>query len=151
MSNRGKLVAVFREAREQSFTFVYVTPPVNTLPLTFQDSIRVCDPGLDVSMVESRETSSCYYYLLLLPATPVSLTTLTQALSRFFTGDDTTEIGSLPFSWEITMSSTGIAVGVNRGYPVEKREKKPRPSNQKGRLCKKTKLVRELIGEVGLF
>ena len=83
----------------------------------------------------------------------MSLTALTQALSRFFSGagDDTRVIGLDSSSREITMSSTGIAVGVNRGYPVEKREKKPRPSNQKGRLCKKTKLVRELIGEVGLF
>ncbi|RYY82744.1 hypothetical protein EON63_12735 [archaeon] len=30
------------------------------------------------------------------------------------------------------MSSTGIAVGLNKGYPVTKREKVARPSQSKG-------------------
>jgi hypothetical protein len=33
---------------------------------------------------------------------------------------------------EITMSSTGIAVGLKKGYPVEKRAQVKRPSNKKG-------------------
>eukprot|EP01031_Cornospumella_fuschlensis_P051171 gene51171-62573_t len=46
------------------------------------------------------------------------------------------------------MSSTGIAVGLNKGYPVTKREKVARPAASKGRVSKRTKFVRELIGEV---
>jgi large subunit ribosomal protein L36e len=46
------------------------------------------------------------------------------------------------------MSSTGIATGLKKGYPVEKREQKPRPSNQKGRLSKRTRMVRDLVSEV---
>mmetsp|Transcript_21119 Transcript_21119/g.19236 ORF Transcript_21119/g.19236 Transcript_21119/m.19236 type:complete len:106 (+) Transcript_21119:24-341(+) len=46
------------------------------------------------------------------------------------------------------MSSSGIAVGLEKGYPVEKRVVPPRPSHAKAKLSKRTKLVRELIGEV---
>jgi large subunit ribosomal protein L36e len=46
------------------------------------------------------------------------------------------------------MSSTGIAVGLEKGFPVEKKENKVRPSRAKGRLSKRTAAVRELINEV---
>jgi hypothetical protein len=46
------------------------------------------------------------------------------------------------------MSSSGIAVGTAKGFPVEKRETKARPSHAKGRLSKRTKMVRELVSEV---
>jgi large subunit ribosomal protein L36e len=64
------------------------------------------------------------------------------------------------------MSSTGVAVGLKKGFPVEKREVVSRASNKKGvshvmmlfkwscrnwfyqRLSKRTKLVREVVSEV---
>lgn len=47
------------------------------------------------------------------------------------------------------MSSTGIATGLNKGYPTEKRQPKPKPSQaRKGKTSKRTKAVRELIREV---
>lgn len=46
------------------------------------------------------------------------------------------------------MSSSGIAVGLNKGHPVEKRVVAARPGAGKGRLSKRTKMVRELVGEV---
>ena len=46
------------------------------------------------------------------------------------------------------MSSTGMRVGLEKGYPVEKLEKKARPVRAKGRLSKRTQFVRELVGEV---
>jgi large subunit ribosomal protein L36e len=46
------------------------------------------------------------------------------------------------------MSSEGVAVGLKKGHVVTKIEKVVRPSNTKGRISKRTKLVRELIGEV---
>ena len=46
------------------------------------------------------------------------------------------------------MSSTGIATGLEKGYPVEKREKAVRPSNKKGTISKRTKMVRDLVSEV---
>eukprot|EP01036_Dinobryon_divergens_P029185 gene29186-38251_t len=46
------------------------------------------------------------------------------------------------------MSSTGIVVGLKKGYPVEKRVVAPRPSHSKARLSKRTRLVRELVSEV---
>jgi len=46
------------------------------------------------------------------------------------------------------MSSTGIAVGLKKGFPVEKRTVAKRPSQMKARISRRTKLVRELIGEV---
>ena len=46
------------------------------------------------------------------------------------------------------MSSTGIAVGLKKGYPVEKRVAAVRPSQKKGTISKRTKMVRDLVGEV---
>mmetsp|Transcript_2359 Transcript_2359/g.4992 ORF Transcript_2359/g.4992 Transcript_2359/m.4992 type:complete len:107 (+) Transcript_2359:99-419(+) len=46
------------------------------------------------------------------------------------------------------MSSSGIAVGLNRGFPVTKRVMGARPSNNKARLSKRTKMVRDLVSEV---
>jgi len=46
------------------------------------------------------------------------------------------------------MSSTGISVGLKKGYPVTKRTAAVRPSQTKGRLSKRVKDVRDLIGEV---
>ena len=45
-------------------------------------------------------------------------------------------------------SSTGIAIGRSKGYPVTKREKASKPSHGKGRLSKRTAMVRELVKEV---
>ncbi|EQC31293.1 50S ribosomal protein L36e [Saprolegnia diclina VS20] len=46
------------------------------------------------------------------------------------------------------MSSTGIACGVAKGYPVTKREVAPRPAAKKGRAGKKTQFVRNIVREV---
>jgi len=46
------------------------------------------------------------------------------------------------------MSATGIAVGLKKGFPVEKRAQAARPSRQKGRLSKRVKMVRDLVSEV---
>ena len=46
------------------------------------------------------------------------------------------------------MSSTGLARGLAKGYPTEKREKTVRPSNKKGTISKRTKMVRDLVSEV---
>eukprot|EP01025_Chloroclados_australasicus_P056952 TRINITY_DN7091_c0_g1_i1.p2 TRINITY_DN7091_c0_g1~~TRINITY_DN7091_c0_g1_i1.p2 ORF type:complete len:102 (+),score=8.83 TRINITY_DN7091_c0_g1_i1:74-379(+) len=45
-------------------------------------------------------------------------------------------------------SSTGIAVGLNKGYPVTKRQPRQRNNRRKGVLGKRTKFVRSLIREV---
>ncbi|TYZ64155.1 hypothetical protein PybrP1_004449 [[Pythium] brassicae (nom. inval.)] len=46
------------------------------------------------------------------------------------------------------MSSTGIAVGLNKGFPVTKKQVAPRPASRKGRAGKKIKLVRSVVREV---
>ncbi|KAJ1443398.1 ribosomal protein L36e [Ochromonadaceae sp. CCMP2298] len=46
------------------------------------------------------------------------------------------------------MSSSGIAIGLNKGFPVTKRVLGARPSQAKARLSKRTKNVRALISEV---
>ena len=46
------------------------------------------------------------------------------------------------------MSSTGIALGLKKGYPVTSKPVAPRPASKKGRCGKKVKMVRELIREV---
>jgi len=46
------------------------------------------------------------------------------------------------------MSSTGIAVGLEKGYPVEKKANKTRPARGAGRLSKRTAMVRDLVQEV---
>jgi hypothetical protein len=45
-------------------------------------------------------------------------------------------------------SMLGIAVGMNKGHVVRRRELPPRPSRRKGILTNKTKAVRSLIKEV---
>uniref|UniRef100_A0AC34QW47 60S ribosomal protein L36 n=1 Tax=Panagrolaimus sp. JU765 TaxID=591449 RepID=A0AC34QW47_9BILA len=42
----------------------------------------------------------------------------------------------------------GEAVGLNKGHRVTKIQKKPRAAAQKGRLTKKTRVVREIVREV---
>jgi len=55
----------------------------------------------------------------------------------------------IPFSLrEQTDSTLGIAVGMNKGHVVRRRELPPRPSRRKGILTNKTKAVRSLIKEV---
>ncbi|CAE7845291.1 rpl36, partial [Symbiodinium microadriaticum] len=46
------------------------------------------------------------------------------------------------------MSSTGIAIGLKKGFPVEKRTVAKRPSQNKHRLTKRTKMVRDIVSEV---
>ena len=48
------------------------------------------------------------------------------------------------------MSATGILVGLNKGFPTEKRPniRKTRPGQRKGSSVRRTKVVREIIREV---
>ncbi|CAM6083392.1 unnamed protein product [Calypogeia fissa] len=46
------------------------------------------------------------------------------------------------------VAGSGIAVGLTKGHIVTKRELPARPSSTKGKLGKRTKLVRALIREV---
>jgi large subunit ribosomal protein L36e len=46
------------------------------------------------------------------------------------------------------LTCLGIAVGMNKGHVVQRRELPPRPSRRKGYLSQKTKAVRSLIKEV---
>ena len=48
------------------------------------------------------------------------------------------------------MSATGILVGLNKGFPTEKRPniRKTRPGQRKGTSVRRTKVVREIIREV---
>uniref|UniRef100_A0A915MI17 60S ribosomal protein L36 n=2 Tax=Meloidogyne incognita group TaxID=654580 RepID=A0A915MI17_MELJA len=42
----------------------------------------------------------------------------------------------------------GLAIGLDRGHPVTKNVRKPRQSRKKGRITKKTRIVREVVREV---
>mmetsp|Transcript_11481 Transcript_11481/g.17481 ORF Transcript_11481/g.17481 Transcript_11481/m.17481 type:complete len:108 (+) Transcript_11481:72-395(+) len=46
------------------------------------------------------------------------------------------------------MSSSGTCVGLNKGFPVEKRNVPKRPSQNKTKLSKRNAMVRDLVGEV---
>ena len=54
----------------------------------------------------------------------------------------------IPFLLKFVLIMSGIAVGMNKGHVVRKRELPPRPSRRKGILSQKTKAVRSLIKEV---
>ncbi|CAG0900951.1 unnamed protein product [Darwinula stevensoni] len=41
-----------------------------------------------------------------------------------------------------------LAVGLSRGYPVTKNERKPKPSSRKGHTSKHTKFIRDIVREV---
>jgi hypothetical protein len=59
------------------------------------------------------------------------------------------DFGKNSFSDRIYADSMlGIAVGMNKGHVVRRRELPPRPSRRKGILTNKTKAVRSLIKEV---
>ena len=45
----------------------------------------------------------------------------------------------------------GLAIGLDRGHPVTKNVRKPRQSRKKGRITKKTRIVREVVREVLRF
>lgn len=52
----------------------------------------------------------------------------------------------------IKMTSAAVeslAVGLEKGHSVTKNVRKPKQSRHKGRLSKKTRIVRELVREVG--
>ncbi len=42
----------------------------------------------------------------------------------------------------------GLAIGKNKGHPVTKNVRKEKQSAHKGRLSKKTRIVREVVREV---
>ncbi|WZN63102.1 ribosomal protein L36 [Chloropicon roscoffensis] len=44
--------------------------------------------------------------------------------------------------------ATGIAVGLDKGHVVTKKERKASPARRKGRLANRVKLVREIVKEV---
>eukprot|EP00802_Teleaulax_amphioxeia_P034696 Tamp_41599.p3 GENE.Tamp_41599~~Tamp_41599.p3 ORF type:complete len:111 (-),score=29.38 Tamp_41599:91-393(-) len=46
------------------------------------------------------------------------------------------------------MDSTGLAVGLKKGFIVEKRTLAPKPANRKGKLGKQVKLVRDIVREI---
>ncbi len=46
------------------------------------------------------------------------------------------------------LSNTGIAVGLKKGFPTTKREKRVKPSHRRGHLNKRVKFVRDIIREV---
>ena len=64
---------------------------------------------------------------------------------------------AIPMGWQTDIDSNfkdetdiiiGIAVGMNKGHVVRRRELPPRPSRRRGVLSTKTKAVRSLIKEV---
>ncbi|QDZ18569.1 ribosomal protein L36 [Chloropicon primus] len=44
--------------------------------------------------------------------------------------------------------ANGIAVGLDKGHQVTKKERKAAPARRKGRLANRVKLVREIVKEV---
>ena len=56
-------------------------------------------------------------------------------------------IQNFPLLHRSEMASS-LAVGLNKGFPVTKLESKARPSHGKARISKRTRMVRELVGEV---
>jgi len=44
-----------------------------------------------------------------------------------------------------------LAIGLKRGYKIKKHAKTPRPSNQKGAITKRVRLIKDIIREVSGF
>jgi large subunit ribosomal protein L36e len=44
-----------------------------------------------------------------------------------------------------------VAIGLRKGFPVTKNQRKPKPSARKGRLSKHTKFIRDIVREVSGF
>ncbi|KAI9483777.1 MAG: 50S ribosomal protein L36e [Benjaminiella poitrasii] len=49
------------------------------------------------------------------------------------------------------MAASGIAVGINKGHIVTRRELKAKPSNKIGAASKRTQFVRSIVREVSGF
>lgn len=51
----------------------------------------------------------------------------------------------------MTTGVEGLARGLNKGHPVTKNNRTPKPSRHRGRLSRKTKICREVVREITGF
>lgn len=49
---------------------------------------------------------------------------------------------------EMAKEATGIAVGLNKGHVVARREPRAKPSSNKGKVSKRVQLIRKVVREV---